>query len=127
MNQRLKEVRSALGLTQQEFADKIGTLRVNIAGYETGKRSPSSSVISLICEKCNVNGSWLKTGKGDMFNELPEEDEVAAYVSQLLDPDNDFLDLIVEIMRTYSQLDPKSQEVLLEFSRKLKENIKKED
>ena len=35
MDQRLKEIRSALGLTQQEFADKIGTVRGNIAGYET--------------------------------------------------------------------------------------------
>lgn len=61
-----------------------------------------------------------------MFLPVPEEDEVASYVAELLDPNNPFADLIVEIMRTYSQLDPKSQDVLLEFSRKLIENIKKE-
>lgn len=126
MNQRLKEIRSALGLTQQEFADKIGTVRGNIAGYETGKRSPSSSVISLICEKCNVNETWLRTGKGDMFNELPEEDEVAAYVSDLLEDEeeNPLYDIIKEIMHTYSELTPKSQEVIRDFSEQLLKNLK---
>lgn len=126
MNERLKKLRSYLGITQQVFADKLQIPRNNIAGYETGKRSPSDAVISLICREFNVNETWLRTGEGEMFNPVPEEDEVASYVAELLDPDNPFTDLIVEIMRTYSQLDPKSQEVLLEFSRKLMENIKKE-
>lgn len=126
MNERLKKLRSYLGITQQVFADKLQIPRNNIAGYETGKRSPSNAVISLICREFNVNETWLRTGEGEMFNPVPEEDEVASYVAELLDPDNPFTDLIVEIMRTYSQLDPKSQEVLLEFSRKLMENIKKE-
>ena len=73
-----------------------------------------------------INIDWLRTGNGEMFLPVPEEDEVASYVAELLDPNNPFADLIVEIMRTYSQLDSKSQEVLLEFSRKLIENIKKE-
>lgn len=126
MNQRIKEIRSALGLTQQEFADKIGTSRGNIACYETGKNTPSSSAISLICEKCNVNETWLRTGKGGMFNELPEEDEVAAYVSELLEDDegNPLYDIIKEIMHTYSELTPKSQEVIRDFSAQLLKNLK---
>ena len=49
MNNRLKELRTHLNLTQQEFADKLGTSRNNIAGYEIGRRSPSDAVVSLIC------------------------------------------------------------------------------
>ena len=52
MNERLKQLRKELNLTQQEFADKLGTARNNIAGYETGKRNPSDAAISLICTKC---------------------------------------------------------------------------
>lgn len=50
MNERLKRLRKELDITQQEFADKLGTARNNIAGYETGKRQPSDAVISLICK-----------------------------------------------------------------------------
>ena len=74
----------------------------------------------------NVNEEWLRSGAGDMFLELPEEDEEAAYVSELLeDSDNDLYKLIKEIMHTYHELSPKSKEVIRDFSAKLRENIKK--
>lgn len=126
MNERIKELRKALGLNQTEFGEKIGIKQGSVAGYESGVRTPLDSVILSMCREFNVNEKWLRTGDGEMFLPIPEEDEVASYVAELLEPDNPFTDLIVEIMRTYSQLDLKSQEVLLEFSRKLKENIKKE-
>lgn len=37
MNERIKSLRKALGLTQQEFADKLGISRGNIGAYEVGK------------------------------------------------------------------------------------------
>lgn len=126
MNERIKELRKSLDMNQTEFGNRIGVKQTTVAGYETGVRTPIDSVILSMCREFNVNEKWLRTGEGEMFLPVPEEDEVASYVAELLEPDNPFTDLIVQIMRTYSQLDPKSQEVLLEFSRKLKENIKKE-
>lgn len=67
MNERIKKLRRYFDLTQQEFAERIGTRRNNIAGYETGKRSPSEAVISLICKTFNVSDTWLRTGEGGMF------------------------------------------------------------
>lgn len=126
MKDRIKEVRKHFNLTQIDFGQRIGVKGNTVTGYETGLRTPSDAVILSICREFNVNEKWLRTGEGEMFLPVPEEDEVASYVAELLEPDNPFAELIVQIMRTYSQLDPKSQEVLLEFSRKLKENIKKE-
>lgn len=81
MHERIKKIRRFCSLTQQEFADRLGITRNNIAGYETGKRSPSDAVISLICTKFGVNEDWLRTGAGgddNMF--LPEpEDELEAF------------------------------------------------
>lgn len=126
MNRRIKEIRSALGLTQQEFADRLSLKRNTIATYEMGKASPSDRTINDICDKYNVNETWLRTGKGEMFNELPEEDEVAAYVSELLEDDegNPLYAIIKEIMHTYSELTPKSQEVIRNFSAQLLKNLK---
>lgn len=67
MNERIKKIRRYFDLTQQEFADRLGTTRNNIAGYETGRRSPSVAVVSSICDKFNVNEHWLRTGEGGMF------------------------------------------------------------
>lgn len=125
MNERLKELRIHKKLTQQEFADKLGTSRNNIAGYEIGRRSPSDAVVSLICREFNVNEDWLRTGEGEMFIQLPEEDEVAAYVSDLLEDDgeNPLYLIIKEIMHTYNEVSPKSQEVLRDFSKRLLDNL----
>lgn len=71
MKKRLKELRKALGLTQQEFADRIGISRGNIATYETRDGNPGNSVIHLICREFNVSEHWLRTGDGEMFVEAP--------------------------------------------------------
>ena len=126
MNERIKELRKELKLTQQEFADELKISRGNIGAYEVGKNAPSDAVVSLICKTFNVNEEWLRSGAGDMFLELPEEDEEAAYVSELLeDGENDLYKLIKEIMHTYHDLTPKSKEVIRDFSAALREHIKK--
>lgn len=123
MNERIKELRKELKLTQQEFADELKISRGNIGAYEVGKNAPSDAVVSLICKTFNVNEEWLRVGVGDMFLELPEEDEEAAYVSELLeDVDNDLFILIKEVMHTYHDLSPKSKEVIRDFSARLREN-----
>ena len=126
MNERIKKLRKDLKLTQQEFADALNIKRGAVANYEIGRNAPIDAVVSLICKTFNVNEEWLRSGAGDMFLELPEEDEEAAYVSELLeDSDNDLYKLIKEIMHTYHDLTPKSKEVIRDFSAALRENIKK--
>ena len=84
LKDRIKKLRKELDLTQQEFADKLGTARNNIAGYETGKRSPSDAVISLICTKFNVNEHWLRDGTGEMFVQMDMEDQLMAWAGKVL-------------------------------------------
>ena len=81
MNERLKELRKALNLTQQAFADAIGVKRNTVATYEIGRNEPIDAVIKLICDRFRVNEIWLRTGEGEMFIELSEDDEL----QQLID------------------------------------------
>lgn len=84
MKDRIKKIRKELDLTQQEFADRLKVGRNNIAGYETGKRSPSDAVISLICREFNVNEEWLRTGQGEIFIELDKEDLLMQWAGKVL-------------------------------------------
>ncbi len=67
MNERLKQLRKALHLTQKAFAEKIGAKQNTIATYEMGRNNPSDPVIRSICVAFNVNEEWLRTGNGNMF------------------------------------------------------------
>lgn len=73
MEARLKAVRKAVGLTQQEFADRLGIKRGAVANYEIGRNDPIDAVISLICREFGVNETWLRTGEGEMFAKAPTD------------------------------------------------------
>ena len=122
--ERIKELRKEhLKLSQAAFGERLGVNRDvinNIENNRLSKPEQKLSLMKLICKEFQVNEDWLLNGNGEMFEELPEEDEKAAFVSSLLDADNDpFYNIIQEIMRTFDELSPKSQEVIREFSAKL--------
>ena len=71
MKNRIKRLRNDVGLTQQQFAVKIGVSQNTFANYEIGRRNPSNSAINNICKTFKVNEKWLRTGVGDMYE--PDE------------------------------------------------------
>lgn len=84
MNERLKEVRKVLGLTQMEFGDKIRLKGNTIAQYELGRNAPPESAIELICREYNVNEQWLRTGEGEMFVPESRDEQIMAFVGKAM-------------------------------------------
>lgn len=94
MNERIKELRKSLGLTQQQFADKLGIARGNIAAYEVGKNAVSNAVISLVCKEFDVNEVWLRTGEGgidNMFIQVSNDDEYSLALGKLTVEENELV------------------------------------
>ena len=89
MKDRIRDLRKALQMTQQEFAAKIGASRNSIASYETGARVPLDSVLTLISRTFNVNEDWLRTGEGQMFNEVTRDERIAEFVGEALNGKSD--------------------------------------
>lgn len=117
LGERIKELRKAKNLTQQEFADQIGTTRNNIAGYETGRREPSAAAVNLIITKLNVSETWLRTGDGEMFNQVSKEDELSAAVHKLLSGEtSEFKTSLIKIL---ADLGPREWDILEGYALKL--------
>ncbi len=89
MHERLKKLRKTLGLTQQEFADKIGSKRNTVAKYEIDASTPSAAVVSLICREFNVNKNWLCYGSGEMFLPSDRNADIAKLTKELLNEESD--------------------------------------
>ncbi|WP_191440476.1 helix-turn-helix domain-containing protein [Anaerotruncus colihominis] len=89
MNERIKQIRRLLDLTQQEFADRIKVKRNTVATYELGRSEPSDAAISLICKEFNVNERWLRTGEGEMFLQMTRDEEIAAFIGGALAKETD--------------------------------------
>ncbi len=119
MNARIKLLRKMLDLTQDEFSSKIGLSRNFIAQIETGAKNPSDRTLADICREFKVNDLWLRTGDGDMFKNLPPENETAAAISNVLEDikcDNSIYTLVKELLLKYERLDPRSKKVIEEYA-----------
>lgn len=123
MGERIKELRKALGLTQQKFAEKIGSVQNTITGYETGRRTPSNQVISLICREFNVNEAWLRTGEGEMLVPLTRDDQITDFMADLLkNEDESFKRRFIAAL---SKLNESEWELLEKIALELAEGSKK--
>lgn len=115
MKDRILKVRKEYKLTQDTFAEKLNLSKNFVWMLEKGDRIPSDRTISDICREFRVNETWLRTGEGEMFQELPPEDELAVAVSNVLEDincDNPIYTLIKELLLKYDRLDPKSKKVV---------------
>jgi len=68
LQERIKALRKALGLTQKEFGAKLGVLDTAVTEWERGHNRVTLSKILLIESVFGVSQNWLKTGEGEMFN-----------------------------------------------------------
>lgn len=110
IGERLKKLRKTLSLTQQEFSDKLKVSRSNIATYEVGKNNPAEAVINLICREFNVSETWLRTGEGEMFVERTRDDELAAFMDELLAEES--ADFRRRLVTALARLKPEQWEAL---------------
>ncbi|WP_394897763.1 helix-turn-helix domain-containing protein [Clostridium butyricum] len=70
MNERFKEIRLKLNLTQEEFGERIGIKsRAHISALESGRRTLIDRIITDVCREFNVNEDWLRFGNGETFIE----------------------------------------------------------
>ncbi len=117
MNERLKELRKALGLTQEKFADKLNMKRNTIANYEIGRNEPIPAVVTLICKEFNVNESWLRTGEGKMFIEIDRENQLMQWTANILKDESDSFKR--RFVKMLMELDESDWETLEKISVKL--------
>jgi len=66
---RIKELRTAVGITQAKFAERIAVVASYISEIEGGVREINERAIRLTIGEFNVNETWLRTGRGTMFND----------------------------------------------------------
>ena len=109
MNERIKQIRRELGLTQQEFADRIGLKQNSIALIESGKRNISDQAVLSICREYGINEEWLRTGKGEKM--APDaSDELEALVKRY-----DLSNADQVLIEKYINLKAGSRETIIDF------------
>lgn len=83
MNERIKELRKALGLTLDKFGERLGVSKVAISLIENGKNSLTDQMFKSICREFNVREEWLRTGEEPMFIQMSRDEEIASFINSI--------------------------------------------
>lgn len=125
MDERIKELRKALGLTQQKFADAIGVRQNTVAQYEMGRNPPNDTVITLICREFNVSETWLRDGVKPMFLPKSRNEELMEFATKVAEGDQG--SIRAQLLAVMARLTDEQWEVLAQVAREFVEETKKAD
>lgn len=109
IGERIRDARKTRGMTQAELAEKVNLKRNTIGNYEIENIEPSDRSIIDICRVLNVNETWLRTGEGDMFLDLPPDKELDEIFAQIRISDDE---TIKAIIRAYWRLSDSDKAVI---------------
>ena len=110
MNVRIREVRRDAGLTQEEFAKRIGLTKNYISLVETGERNMGDRAVKDLCEIFGVSYEWLKTGNGEKYARATVVKQLSDIFDALAhDPEDSFRRAV---FLGLAQLDPDDWEML---------------
>lgn len=83
MSERIRILRQALGLSQTEFAKKMGMTRSMVSNMELGLIEIPDYKIEMICKVFNARANWLRTGEGEMFHQPGESLDALAEANNI--------------------------------------------
>ena len=67
IGKRIKQIRKALNLTQEDFCKYLDTSKASLSEIENGKYKAGNELLEKLVKKYNVNLHFVIVGEGDMF------------------------------------------------------------
>jgi transcriptional regulator with XRE-family HTH domain len=96
INQRIKQIRETLELSQRSFSSILSLSHSYIASIETDSRKVNGRLVKLVVSEFAVNEGWLLTGEGEMFSQNPDEK-------------------FTKLVSLFKELSPKHQELIYQI------------
>lgn len=111
LNERIKEVRKDLGLSQKELAERIGISQRSVSwGEQPGNNVPDSTIKAL-CMAFRISESWLRDGTGPMY-----EQQSTFSLDQFV-KEHGATGLELEVLKAYFELDPEIRRTVFDHFR----------
>nr|DAN02970.1 MAG TPA: Helix-turn-helix XRE-family like protein [Caudoviricetes sp.] len=82
MNDRIKELRKAMNLSQEKFGELLGITKSGVSDIESGRRKVTDQHVIMLANN-GVSEEWLRTGKGNMFVPKSKDEEIAEMLADI--------------------------------------------
>lgn len=112
MQDRIKQIRNELGMTQAEFGVALGLSPTSAASWEKKEaQEPSNLVKGLMRKTFGININWLETGEGEMFDRANQPDETAKLIDSV-----SYSPAMRSLLATWAQLSDENKAVFEQFA-----------
>ncbi|MFN3824216.1 MAG: multiprotein-bridging factor 1 family protein [Pseudorhodobacter sp.] len=81
---RVAGAREAAGLTQEEFARRLGVKLKTVQGWEDDALDPRANKLQMLAGMLNVSIRWLLTGEGEGLDGPPDAGQPTPGATQAL-------------------------------------------
>lgn len=98
INERFREIRESLNMSQEDFAKKASRTRSEIKNIEYGKTTPKPEVVQAICSAWGIDRIWLETGAGEPFRPMDRDEAIAAVLSRAITHNDTAKDRLIRAM-----------------------------
>lgn len=105
MKDRIKELRRALDLTQDEFGGRIGITKSSISTMESGRSNPSEQTLRSMCREFGASYLWLTTGEGSMFENGSDDAALHVMVDRVMASENERIKQIFKNLGDFTEDD----------------------
>lgn len=110
INERLRQVIEAKGMTIKSFAQSVGIPLRSVHNYLSGEREPNAEVLIKIAQAMSVNLNWLLLNQDEMF--------LGELQSQTLNADE------VALLERYRETTKAGKNILLLISKTISDELK---
>lgn len=112
MNERIKQLRNKLKLSQSAFGERLGVSRDMVNNLERGRVDIKDHIVKLISSEYGVNEDWLRYGTEPMYIQ-PEVFSLDDFAKE-----REATPLEIEAIKAYFDLDPSIRKMLVQHFKK---------
>ena len=106
MNERIKELRLALNLSQEDFGARIGLKsKASVSKIEKGINGTTEQTLRSMCREFGASYLWLTTGEGPMFEDGGDDAALHVMVDRVMASENERVKQIFKNLGDFTEDD----------------------
>ena len=115
MNERIKKLRQALGLSQEDFGLRIGLRsKASVSKIEKGINGTTEQTLQSICREFGASYLWLTTGEGPMFENSNDDAALHVMVDRIMASENERVKQVFKNLGDFTEDDWRQVNAILD-------------
>lgn len=111
---RIKELRRALDLTQEEFGKRIGLVKSGISRIESGATGTTEQTLRSMCREFGASYLWLTTGECPMFENGNDDAALHVMIDRVMASENERVKQVFKNLGDFTEEDWRQVNALLD-------------